>query len=75
MQELMEEQQMSAEEAASHPSARALTRAVGANDELMLDVVDFTVYPGDHPAAMQRRALPRTSAKTAIGGRPGIGHH
>lgn len=47
MQELIEEKQMSAEEAASHPAARALTRAVGANDELMLDVVDFTVYPGD----------------------------
>lgn len=47
MQELIEEQQMSAQQAASHPSARALTRAVGANEELMLDVVDFTVYPGD----------------------------
>ncbi|MFN3580132.1 MAG: PP2C family protein-serine/threonine phosphatase [Pseudomonas sp.] len=47
MQELMQEQKLSAEEAASHPSARALTRAVGANDELMLDIMDFTVYPGD----------------------------
>lgn len=47
MQELIEEQQMSAHQAASHPSARALTRAVGANEELLLDTVDFTVYPGD----------------------------
>lgn len=47
MQELMAEQQMSAQQAASHPSARALTRAVGANEELLLELVDFTVYPGD----------------------------
>ncbi|MFO7703723.1 MAG: PP2C family serine/threonine-protein phosphatase [Halopseudomonas sp.] len=47
MQELMQEQQMSAQQAANHPSARALTRAVGANEELLLELVDFTVYPGD----------------------------
>lgn len=47
MEELIQEQQLSPTEAANHPSARALTRAVGAGDELMLDVVDFTVYPGD----------------------------
>jgi serine/threonine-protein phosphatase Stp1 len=47
MQELIHEQQISPDEAASHPSARALTRAVGANDNLMLDIVDFTIYPGD----------------------------
>jgi serine/threonine-protein phosphatase Stp1 len=47
MQELIHEQQLSPADAASHPSARALTRAVGASDELMLDIVDFTIYPGD----------------------------
>ncbi|MEH6501167.1 MAG: PP2C family serine/threonine-protein phosphatase [Pseudoalteromonas distincta] len=66
MQELMEEQQMSAEEAASHPSARALTRAVGANDELMLDVVDFTVYPGD-TLLLCSDGLYQDVSKTAIG--------
>ena len=66
MQELMEEQQMSAEEAASHPSSRALTRAVGANDELMLDVVDFTVYPGD-TLLLCSDGLYQDVSKTAIG--------
>ncbi len=66
MQEVMEEQQMSAEEAASHPSARALTRAVGANDELMLDVVDFTVYPGD-TLLLCSDGLYQDVSKTAIG--------
>lgn len=47
MQELIQEQQLSPAEAASHPSARALTRAVGASDDLMLDIIDFTIYPGD----------------------------
>lgn len=47
MQELIQEQQLSPDEAARHPSARALTRAVGASDDLLLDVVDFTIYPGD----------------------------
>ncbi|KAA0697029.1 serine/threonine-protein phosphatase [Halopseudomonas laoshanensis] len=66
MQELMEEQQMSEEEAASHPSARALTRAVGANDELMLDVVDFTVYPGD-TLLLCSDGLYQDLSRTAIG--------
>jgi serine/threonine protein phosphatase Stp1 len=46
-QQLIQEQQISPEQAAAHPSARALTRAVGASENLVLDVVDFTVYPGD----------------------------
>lgn len=47
LQELLEDQQMSVEQASAHPSANALTRAVGASEKLMLDVVEFTVYPGD----------------------------
>ena len=46
-QQLMDEQHMSAEQAAAHPSAHALTRAVGASETLVLDVVEFNVYPGD----------------------------
>lgn len=46
-QQLVEEQQLSPEQAASHPSAGALTRAVGASETLVLDVVEFNVYPGD----------------------------
>lgn len=47
LQQLIEEQQLSPEQAASHPSAHALTRAVGAAETLVLDVVEFNVYPGD----------------------------
>ncbi|WP_304640691.1 PP2C family protein-serine/threonine phosphatase [Pseudomonas sp.] len=46
-QQLIVEKQMSPEQAAAHPGAHALTRAVGASENLVLDVVDFTVYPGD----------------------------
>ncbi|HAQ73503.1 PP2C family protein-serine/threonine phosphatase [Stutzerimonas nitrititolerans] len=44
---LIEEQQMSAEEAARHPRAHALTRAVGACEALQLDIVELDVLPGD----------------------------
>lgn len=47
LQQLIEEQHLTPEQAASHPSAHALTRAVGASEELALDVVEFNVYPGD----------------------------
>ena len=47
LEQLIEEQQMSPEQAASHPSAHALTRAVGADETLVLDVIEFNVYPGD----------------------------
>lgn len=46
-EELMQEGRMDPAKAAQHPSARALTRAVGANETLTLDLVEFTVYPGD----------------------------
>lgn len=47
LQQLIDERQLSPEQAAAHPSAHALTRAVGASEDLALDVVEFNVYPGD----------------------------
>jgi len=38
---------MSVEQAAAHPAAQALTRAVGAAEQLTLDVLELEVYPGD----------------------------
>lgn len=46
-QQLIDEQQMSLEQAAAHPAAQALTRAVGAAETLTLDVLELEVYPGD----------------------------
>ena len=46
-QQLIDEQQMSVEQAAAHPAAQALTRAVGAAEQLTLDVLELEVYPGD----------------------------
>ncbi|WP_347902745.1 PP2C family serine/threonine-protein phosphatase [Pseudomonas purpurea] len=47
MQQLVDEQQMSVEQARAHPSANALTRAVGASEQLTLDVLELEVHPGD----------------------------
>ncbi|TVP88704.1 MAG: serine/threonine-protein phosphatase [Pseudomonadaceae bacterium] len=47
MQELINEQHLSPLEASRHPSARALTRAVGASEQLSLEVVEFRTHPGD----------------------------
>lgn len=46
-QQLIDEQHMSVAEAKAHPAAHALTRAVGAAEQLSLDVLEFEVYPGD----------------------------
>lgn len=46
-QQLIDEQAMSIEQARAHPSASALTRAVGASEQLRLDVLELRVYPGD----------------------------
>src|SRR5690606_32033960 len=46
-QQLIDERLLGPEQAAAHPSAHALTRAVGASEDLALDVVEFNVYPGD----------------------------
>ena len=34
-------------QARAHPSAHALTRAVGASEQLTLEVIELEVYPGD----------------------------
>ncbi|MDD2050635.1 PP2C family protein-serine/threonine phosphatase [Pseudomonas putida] len=46
-QQLIDEQQMSVEQARAHPAANALTRAVGAGEQLTLDILELQVYPGD----------------------------
>lgn len=46
-QQLIDQQRMSAKQAHGHPSARALTRAVGAGAELKLEVLEFEALPGD----------------------------
>lgn len=46
-QQLIEQQQMSVEQASAHPSARALTRAIGACAQLTLEVLELEVHPGD----------------------------
>ncbi|UVE17763.1 serine/threonine-protein phosphatase [Pseudomonas sp. LS44] len=47
LQELIEEQHLSPQEAARHPGAHALTRAIGATEQLALDILEFIVHPGD----------------------------
>ena len=47
LQQLIDEQQLSPSEAARHPAAHALTRAIGASDELKLDILELDVLPGD----------------------------
>ena len=46
-QQLMDEQDYSAEQARAHPSAHALTRAVGAAEQLTLDVLELEVHASD----------------------------
>ena len=46
-QQLIDQERMSAEQARGHPSARALTRAVGASASLTLEVLEFEAQPGD----------------------------
>ncbi len=47
LQQLIDEQQLSPSEAARHPAAHALTRAIGASDELKLEILELEVLPGD----------------------------
>ncbi|WP_296256085.1 MULTISPECIES: PP2C family protein-serine/threonine phosphatase [unclassified Pseudomonas] len=46
-QQLMDEQNYSAEQANNHPCAHALTRAVGAAQQLTLEVLELEVHAGD----------------------------
>ena len=47
VQQLIDEQQLAPEQAASHPAAHALTRAVGVGEELALEVIELDLLPGD----------------------------
>ncbi|WXL25713.1 PP2C family serine/threonine-protein phosphatase [Ectopseudomonas mendocina] len=47
LQQLIDEQKVSPQEAARHPSAHALTRAIGAGEELKLELLELDVLPGD----------------------------
>ncbi|MEX6664340.1 PP2C family serine/threonine-protein phosphatase [Pseudomonas sp. W2-17] len=46
-QQLIDEQQMNARQARAYPGAHALTRAVGAAEQLTLEVLELEVFPGD----------------------------
>ncbi|MCY1362738.1 Protein phosphatase PrpC [compost metagenome] len=46
-QQLIDEQGLSSEDAARQPGACALTRAVGANEALELDIIELDSLPGD----------------------------
>lgn len=46
-QQLIDQQQMSEQQARAQPGARALTRALGASEQLTLEVLELQVYPGD----------------------------
>lgn len=46
-QQLMDQQQLSREQAQAHPGARALTRAIGAPQPLSLEVLELGTQPGD----------------------------
>lgn len=46
-QQLVDAGELSEEQAAGHPNAHALTRAIGAHEVLELDILRFDVLPGD----------------------------
>lgn len=46
-QQLIDERQMNARQACAYPGAHALTRAVGAAEQLTLEVLELEVFPGD----------------------------
>lgn len=46
-QQLITERGLSAAEAAEHPGAQALTRAIGASEDLQLDILELESLPGD----------------------------
>lgn len=47
LRQLMDEQQLSLEQAQAHPDSRALTRAVGGRHPLKLEVLELSTHPGD----------------------------
>lgn len=46
-QQLIDRQGMSIEQASGHPSAHALTQAIGASEALTLDILELRLLPGD----------------------------
>ena len=46
-QQLIDEQGLAPQEAARHPAAHALTRAIGASEALQLEILELDVLPGD----------------------------
>lgn len=65
LERLVASEGLTPRQATRHPSARALTRALGAQDELALDIVRFELLPGDRlllssdglHGALEERAL------------------
>jgi serine/threonine-protein phosphatase Stp1 len=47
LQQLMDTQLLSVEQAQAHPESRALTRAIGGRQPLGLDVLELSTQPGD----------------------------
>ncbi|MGC8114027.1 PP2C family protein-serine/threonine phosphatase [Metapseudomonas otitidis] len=47
LRELIEDQGMSPEQAGRHPSAHALTRALGGDGDFALEVLELELHPGD----------------------------
>jgi serine/threonine protein phosphatase PrpC len=47
VEEMIDQGELLREDAASHPAANVITRAVGADDELFVDVALFDLEPGD----------------------------
>jgi serine/threonine-protein phosphatase Stp1 len=47
LERLIDEQQLSQEQARAHPDARALTRAIGSREPLSLEVLELRTCPGD----------------------------
>lgn len=46
-QQLIDQRQMNARQARAYPGGHALTRAVGATEQLRLEVLELDVFPGD----------------------------
>ena len=46
-QQMIDRQELTPAQAARHPAAHALTRAIGASEQLVLDILQFELLPGD----------------------------
>ena len=57
MQQLIDEQGLAPQEAARHPAANALTRAIGASETLQLDILELDVSLGQGHLFGEPRAI------------------